>query len=1531
MDSNNNIEINGVGGGLITDLNSNFLDKNSWSSARNAVSNTHLGDLPNISNEPSTLECVTIPYTPIGFIRLLNNRWAVFSTNNTQSEIGIFDELRCEYSTLVRDECLNFDIGNLVEGKFREMVDCTETIYWTDAGRNPRRYLNLSKIPYQFTIDDDVCQTKVFTDKLDCNGLLVEKNINIPCITVERGVNGSLTNGTYQFAIAYSTGKSRITDYYSVTNPHKIWSHNSHGYSLTLTISNLDREFDEYELIVIACVDNGAKIYKRIGFFSTGNSVISVSSINRPEYINLSIEQILIPRPKYPYADGIESNDQYLLWSGVRTNLELNYQLQAMKIVPKYIVHQLPADYYKKGGQLVGYARDEQYSFGIQWLYTNGEWSNAFHIPGRKATSAELGLAAGRDVYEVFTGSTGPTVKVFQVDNTASTPSSINLTGDTGPIAKGDMAYWQSSDHYPDNEIFGDDKCTPIRHPKFPDECKTSRFKTGGLYINALGIQFENIEHPKDSSGEYRTDIIGYRIVRGDRDGNESIVSSGIFTNIRSYTEQGNEVIYSNYPVNDLRPDTYLSNTATFERNGENGFSPLTGYSKNEFSYYSPETLFNRVSLGEELRVYSNESCSIEGFFENVYKHPRAKLLTEFDLYFALIIGALDGYYATVGKTCVTKIGPQRESFTFGAGIPTPSGPSLPTTGSLNKDQNTMIQACDDALAFTTSLTANPKQLKLAERILRNLAKIGVFAYFAMQTAQKVLDIILQSSGWQDYAKQFNSHAFFNNRICADKDYRRRKIDYYQYISDGLNTVNDKIFNNYKREETVYLKLNDELKVPDKEDTTRGTISDFDICNNITSKVSPIGSVYYGSIKRPIPNQYGSLDSIVYLDTGHCVFDLPLIQEGLDKIYKTDPVFGGDTYVTRMTVKRSQHMFSEELKDGPDGYIFNYNLYRNIGHPRYWIDTTPYDVSEVVNLRPRRSRTPRNKHNLDCGGNNNFNNITVVKDRYFYITNNGVLDFFVESKYNLEYRDWKLDHQNFYSATNSNLTQLFRSDKIEEREEFVYDSSYFKKLEEGAIYQQSLDFDPEVSEMCSTYLKNRVIYSLPAFEQRGDNWLIYLAENRHDFATSDFGNLTAMKAVDNQRIMFLFDKSAPYVTPGRDELQLDGSGKKITLGDGGLFERDPRPIAYTDYFYASSQSKWAFVNTQYGTIYPSQRQGRIFQYAGNLNEISNQGNSFWFKNYLPSKLLQEFPNYKHGDNLVKGVGLSLVFDNTAEMVYITKKDFSVKDSLAGQITYNVDIDKFILNSREVDIHDLSYFDDCSWTISYDPKRKNFISYHDWHPEWLLQSELHFMSVKDKTIWKHNQRCDSFCNFYNIDYPFEIEPIVATQDGVTILRSFEYYLDAGRYYSNCADFHTILDENFDYALVSNQEQHSGLLHLFIQSKNNLAQIFDYPAYDPTNECFKILYNKEEQRYRFNMFDDIVRDRGEFDHKNIPIILTEKNGYKRNLNSRAINYFKPVQFRKKFRNTYHKILLGRKISGDKKFIIKWIMSKIVQSPR
>ena len=102
----------------------------------------------------------------------------------------------------------------------------------------------------------------------------------------------------------------------------------------------------------------------------------------------------------------------------------------------------------------------------------------------------------------------------------------------------------------------------------------TSAYLNTDTYIYPIGVQLKKslsdyIETAINRgilSREEANLIAGYEIVRGDRTGNKSIIAKGLLYNMNYYidvnpsTSVSEEVLYPNYPFNDLREDQYLNN-----------------------------------------------------------------------------------------------------------------------------------------------------------------------------------------------------------------------------------------------------------------------------------------------------------------------------------------------------------------------------------------------------------------------------------------------------------------------------------------------------------------------------------------------------------------------------------------------------------------------------------------------------------------------------------------------------------------------------------------------------------------------------------------------------------------------------------------------------------------------------------------------------------------------------------------------------------------------------------------------------------
>ena len=81
--------------GMTKDLNSALVGKDNYTHAINAINNSKDGDVGTLGNEPANIICSGAPYTIIGTIHLYGDKWVIYSTNNTQSEIGTWDDSQC--------------------------------------------------------------------------------------------------------------------------------------------------------------------------------------------------------------------------------------------------------------------------------------------------------------------------------------------------------------------------------------------------------------------------------------------------------------------------------------------------------------------------------------------------------------------------------------------------------------------------------------------------------------------------------------------------------------------------------------------------------------------------------------------------------------------------------------------------------------------------------------------------------------------------------------------------------------------------------------------------------------------------------------------------------------------------------------------------------------------------------------------------------------------------------------------------------------------------------------------------------------------------------------------------------------------------------------------------------------------------------------------------------------------------------------------------------------------------------------------
>lgn len=590
--------------GLDTDSSPSQIMKGKLTYALNAVNQNFDGNSINYQNEPGNVFCLDFPegYVLIGRYFINEQYKHIFFLTNPvtrNSQIGYMVNNDCKYNVIVSDPCLGFDINFPIHKIVHKITNCTTEIYWAD--NIARRYLDIDNVPYKRISGTNLCDP-VYSNELDCNQLKVQPNFIIPNLSVVDVVSGGdIISGTYQFAIQYADAAGfPLTAYYSITNPCPIFDpftvslnfNTPVGKSIVVSITNLDvtGQFEYFNLAVIKSINNITSV-DLVGTFSiTGESKEITYTGQNKELTALSINDIFERFPYYDIADDVTASQDILIWKGLTAIDRINYQSIASGITLLWESWQIPAsESYKEetnSTNFRGYLRDEVYTFEIVFLLKNGRQTDAFHIPGRSISPDEVSLPDIPDTDPDFIGS--PTTYIgdvgyspyWKIYNTATVlgtdPNYSDNVNYKGPYQYGNFAYWESEEEYPCNEdIWGDLAGKKIRHHKFPDVAISPIHKSS-IYTNGAGLVMEdtaifpigvkiNLDQVKvlisDSNltDEQKNEIVGFKIVRGNRGTNRSIIAKGILRNVGKYSRENKEYYFPNYPYNDLNQDPFLN------------------------------------------------------------------------------------------------------------------------------------------------------------------------------------------------------------------------------------------------------------------------------------------------------------------------------------------------------------------------------------------------------------------------------------------------------------------------------------------------------------------------------------------------------------------------------------------------------------------------------------------------------------------------------------------------------------------------------------------------------------------------------------------------------------------------------------------------------------------------------------------------------------------------------------------------------------------------------------------------------------
>jgi len=274
-------------------------------------------------------------------------------------------------------------------------------------------------------------------------------------------------------------------------------------------------------------------------------------------------------------------------------------------------------------------------------------------------------------------------------------------------------------------------------------------------------------------------------------------------------------------------------------------------------------------------------------------------------------------------------------------------------------------------------------------------------------------DIIFKLLPKKNFAYSFNSLGNYSTPVILPNDTgnKIRRVDIASYLIPGVQGVGDtNTVNNFQREGSVYLRTIDTLPFPSSVqgvpvDDSRFVLSD--VACNLDFQQRNISS-YYGSIKTNYPDQYGQIYSYDAIDTG---FQFLLdVTQNFDLTQRFQDVFGGDTFINKFAFKRKLPFFIDNRVNFPDEADVFYDELGNIGFPKYWFSTDVvqgdggfFNIGSLFGVKV---------NNFDCKESKFFYNSGKI-----YLFAYGIVDFFVESGVNVDYRQAFNNREGDYCRT----------------------------------------------------------------------------------------------------------------------------------------------------------------------------------------------------------------------------------------------------------------------------------------------------------------------------------------------------------------------------------------------------------------------------------------------------------------------------------------------------------------------------------
>lgn len=1357
--------------GLHTDNSHLHSPKDTYRFALNAVNETEEGDVGYLANEESNeiVGSISTNFIPIGQIYIGNEEIAIFSVSTVGdvSEIGIMSN-KGVYKVCVNDsdsdanKKLGFRVDKQIDATFRLRRGCERTIYFVDDYNKPR-YINLDRLEDFQDCAGEVCKWN--KNKFE----LIRSYRGIPKFSKIEVLNGggALEPGSYNVGVQYLDANLNATEWITTSEVMYVYNDDtSEPYlniegsvnvvdgggtpisfvdfpttdkSISVTLSDLDDTFIFYRLAFIEASKGTGQITRvrvtdkipteKPTFIYTGDNFIEEGTE----------EEILAPgNSVIASAGSIEQVENKLILGKTKGSLVdfCSLQKYASKIKADVSLKKTILNAMVEGNpksptsrfEGVGYMPGEIYSFGIVYVFSDGQQSPVYHIPGKNASTENSIFApvSGED-----------NIRPMAVNNTNSESSTYI-----------DNSNCSSKDYWGVDSEGVSLKNTPIRHHRFP-------------LRSDLGIPLREVETGQG--------------------GEDSSLFYQVKVNINGTMVAGNPRIVAkiNYTIDGV------ADTMEISLSEQNYGTDVT---IEELSNIYTSDVFVVTSITEEVDGVGDESLTLTVNPDTVTAGPSTSAVNQ--LNYTVSLEASEQEFETrlfssktlgikfsgieipevegaAGETIVGYYIVRNER---GEGDKTvlDSGVLFPTVTNSKYISSGLLSP---ELADDTRISKKVFSLLHPEHKFNN-RKYSEFTEFKQEGVFTVDKTIHSKSRIRDCVDggSFNAeiHKVSDDRVHSGDDgvsvklISRDNILGYKAGTGDWNIQQDDV------EDTFYLGA---LHSRDIENNTKSVYNiagdnQIGIVQLKEDSTTPIFNTFpYGHINRPLADNYATFRASPYYKAS---INIEYFTEGQES---EATVFNGDAHVVPM--RYANTMFwanvpairalktnawnwvaavllvvvavviaiftwgtgsfaSAVLISGAAGLVavgaltagavlyisagieeeafkkayyeeyarglrdtvldsftdreYKYAGYGNVDGPTddeiQWIAdcATDFWFETQVHASLRHGMTSGLPTFMNAPGNIESGNSLYERPKEHFDT------------YSLGWDDPIYPTSVLDRHIMDKLTQ-FNPDRVDSREytghpygEFYYtNEDYDRRNTQKTFFHLPLEYD--CCSPCQEEFPHRVHYSEQSFqEELTDNFKVFLPNNYRDIE-GETGEITDLFRIKNN--LYIHTEEALWHLPQNFQERVTGDIVSF-IGTGEYFNLPPRKILDGNKNSGGTKDRWGTLHTSQGVFFVSSGDKKVYLFNGNeLQPISSKGMSNWFKDNLDSTLNRDYFNatgreypFINNPSNPYGSGFISTYDTKKERFILTKKDGLIKDTVVAGEDF-----EFCVNGETITLFD----------------------------------------------------------------------------------------------------------------------------------------------------------------------------------------------------------------------------------------------------